>query len=342
MCMSRVTAIVYALLAAMFYALNVPVSKLLLGDVPPKMMAGFLYLGAGIGIGLMSLVRGNRETSEKLDANDVPFVIGMVVLDIFAPILLMYGLLDASASTASLLNNFEIVATTVIALAIFHEHVSMLLWGGIGLITLASILLSWESGGSFSFSWGALLVLGATLCWGMENNCTRMISSKNTYDIVVIKGLGSGTGSLILALVTGEKLPGLSSVLGVLLLGYVAYGLSIFTYIRAQSVIGAAKTSAYYAVAPFIGALLGWIFFHDAFSFHDVLALIIMIIGSVIVVIDTLHMSHDHTHTHTITHTHDGSTHTHVITHSHPHSHLGSGKHHHHTHHDLNPHTHVS
>jgi len=335
----RITAIIYALLAAVFYALNAPASKVLLEKIPPTMMAGFLYLGAGIGIGILSLIR--REDShgqDRLTRSDLPYVIGMVVLDIAAPVLLMYGLLYTNAANASLLNNFEIVATTVIALLIFGEKVTGRLWIGILFITVSSVLLSCESAEGLHFSWGSLLVLAATVCWGFENNCTRKISSRSTYEIVFIKGIFSGAGALALGLITGERCSDAAGILRAMILGFVAYGLSIFFYIRAQSVIGAARTSAYYAVAPFIGAFISFVFLRESLSGNFAVALILMIIGTAIVVADTLILNHAHTHTHVFTHTHDGSTHTHVIEHSHEHTHIGTGEEHHHTHADMNPH----
>ena len=182
--MQKARAILYALLAAAFYAVNVPCSKLLLEYVNAATMAALLYLGAGIGIGILFLFSKQKQ-SAKLDRNDLPFVIGMIVLDIAAPIFLMLGVRCGSASNASLLGNFEIVATTVIALAGFKEAVSRRLWAAIALITLSSVLLSFEGTDSFRFSRGSLFVLLATVCWGFENNCTRNISSKNTYDRAV-------------------------------------------------------------------------------------------------------------------------------------------------------------
>lgn len=320
--MSRVKAIIYAFLAAVFYAINVPISKILLKDVGPTTMAALLYLGAGIGIGILSLFnQKDRKNSEKLSKKDLPFVIGMIVLDIAAPILLMLGISYGSSANASLLGNFEIVATTVIALFIFKEDVSKRLWVAIVLITLSSILLSFEGTDSFSFSYGSLFVLAATVCWGFENNCTRNISSKSTYEIVVLKGIFSGLGALVIALIKREPIPGIWHVGAALMLGFVAYGLSIFLYVRAQNILGAAKTSAYYAVAPFVGAFLSFAVLREQLSWMYFIALIVMIGGSVLVVADTLIRHHAHEHQHTFTHTHDGTTHTHTVTHSHDHNH---------------------
>ena len=315
-------AILFAVLAAVFYAVNVPASKVLLQEVGPTTMAALLYLGAGIGIGIVSLFnKKGRAQSEHLSKADLHFVIGMVVLDIAAPIFLMLGIRAGSPANASLLGNFEIVATTVIALFIFKEAVSKRLWLAIALITLSNILLSFEGADSLRFSIGSLFVLAATVCWGFENNCTRKISSKNTYEIVVLKGIFSGLGALVIAIIQREAMPGLLYIALALVLGFFAYGLSIFLYVRAQNVLGAAKTSAYYAVAPFVGAFLSFVFLHEKLTGMYLIALAVMVAGSVLVVADTLIRSHAHEHQHTFTHTHDGTTHTHTVTHSHEHNH---------------------
>jgi len=276
-------AIFYAILAAALYALSAPVSKLLLQNVPPKMMAGFLYLGAGIGMAAMGLVRsktGHGKKEAHLTKKDLPYTLGMVVLDIAAPIFLMIGLTRTTAANASLLNNFEIVATSVIALLVFKEKIGGKLWIAIGLITLSSILLSVEDGSSFQFSIGSLFVLAACVFWGLENNCTRCLSRSDPLEIVEIKGFGSGIGSVIIGLVTGESLPLWGGILKILLLGFVAYGLSIYFYVYAQRDLGAAKTSAYYAIAPFIGVLLSLIVFREMPGVLFFIALAIMAAGT--------------------------------------------------------------
>lgn len=330
---NKLKAIMFAFLAAVFYAINVPISKVLLQHVGPTTMAALLYLGAGIGIGMMSLFnKKDREKAESLTKADLPYIVGMIVLDIAAPIFLMLGISYGSSANASLLGNFEIVATTVIALILFKEAVTKRLWLAIGLITLSSILLSFEGTDSFHFSYGSLLVIMATVCWGLENNCTRELSSKSTYQIVMLKGLCSGLGALVIALIKRESFPGIGYIAIALALGFVAYGLSIFMYVRAQNVLGAAKTSAYYAVNPLIGALLAFVFLSESLSWMYVIALIVMVIGSALVVVDTLIRQHDHEHQHAFTHTHGGSTHTHTVRHSHVHKHYLTEEKHRHRH----------
>lgn len=260
----RRASIVWALLAAALYAISSPVSKALLDDVSPTMMAALLYLGAGLGMLLLGLVRrraGLGESERRLTRSDLPYTVGMIALDIAAPICLMAGLASTTSANASLLNNFEIVATSLIALLVFGEAISRRLWLAIGLITLSSLILSFEDASSLSFSSGSLLVLAACVCWGFENNCMRMMSQSDPLEIVVLKGFGSGLGSLAIAFAAGESIPAPPYVLGALLLGFLAYGLSIFFYVYAQRQLGAAKTSAYYAIAPFIGAGLSLVLF---------------------------------------------------------------------------------
>ena len=330
---NKLKAIMFAFLAAVFYAINVPISKVLLQHVGPTTMAALLYLGAGIGIGMMSLFnKKDREKAESLTKAELPYIVGMIVLDIAAPIFLMLGISYGSSANASLLGNFEIVATTVIALILFKEAVTKRLWVAIGLITLSSILLSFEGTDSFHFSYGSLLVIMATVCWGLENNCTRELSSKSTYQIVMLKGLCSGLGAMVIALIKRESFPGIGYIAIALALGFVAYGLSIFMYVRAQNVLGAAKTSAYYAVNPLIGALLAFVFLSESLSWMYVIALIVMVIGSALVVVDTLIRQHDHEHQHAFTHTHGGSTHTHTVRHSHVHKHYLTEEKHRHRH----------
>lgn len=280
---SQKTAIFWAILAAGLYALNAPVSKLLLEEVPPTMMAALLYLGAGIGLAVVRLVQrmiGKGKKEAPLTKKDMPYTVGMVVLDIAAPIFLMVGLTMTTAANASLLNNFEIVATAVIALFIFREVISKRLWLAIVLVTISSAILSVEDVTSFTFSYGSIFVLLACVCWGLENNCTRMISHKDPLEIVVIKGFGSGLGSLVLAFFLGESALPLVYWVCTLLLGFVAYGLSIFFYIYAQRYLGAAKTSAYYALAPFMATALSLVIFREKPSISFFIALLIMAVGT--------------------------------------------------------------
>lgn len=192
----------------------------------------------------------------------------------------MVGLTMTTAANASLLNNFEIVATSIIALCIYKEKITKRLWIAIVLVTSSSMILSVQDVSSFSFSIGSIFVLLACICWGFENNCTRMLSSKDPLQIVVIKGFFSGLGSLIIALFLGERVTNILYIGFALILGFVAYGLSIFFYIHAQRNLGAAKTSTYYALAPFVGSFLSLIIFKEIPTVSFIIALIIMIIGA--------------------------------------------------------------
>jgi len=272
-----------AILAAALYAVNAPFSKLLLTYMPSTLMAGVLYLGAGIGMVVIALIRkvsGRARTEEKITRSDLPYTLAMILLDIAAPIFLLLGLSRTTAANASLLNNFEIVATALIALAVFGERISARLWMGIGFVTVSCVLLSFEDSAGLDFSVGSLFVLLACVCWGIENNCTRRLSAKDPLEIVLLKGIFSGMGSVVIGLCVGERFTVWWSVIAVLAVGFVAYGLSIFFYVYAQRLLGAARTSAYYAIAPFIGTALSLMIFRELPPYTYFIALAVMMIGA--------------------------------------------------------------
>lgn len=280
---SHKTGILLAILAAALYAINAPFSKLLLDYVPSTLMAGLLYLGAGLGMAVIAGVRRIRKlprAEEPLTRADLPYTLAMIVLDIAAPILLLLGLSLTTAANASLLNNFEIVATALIALCVFREAISPRLWAGIAFVTASCALLSFEDVTALRPEAGSLFILAACVCWGIENNCTRRLSAKDPLEIVLIKGLCSGTGSLIIGLIIGESVTSLVAVPAVLAVGFVAYGLSIFCYVYAQRMLGAARTGAYYAIAPFIGTLLSLVIFRDPPPATYFVALLLMAAGA--------------------------------------------------------------
>lgn len=323
--------VLYALLAALLFGLNAPAAKLLVARVDPLFMAALLYLGAGAGmLALGALRRGKASVSResRLSRDELPYIVLMVLLDIAAPILLMLGLSRASAATASLLGNFEIAATAFFALVLFREAVGRRMWIAIALISAASVLLSLNDLSTFTFSTGALLVLGASLCWGLENNTTRKLSIKDPLQVVVIKGFGSGLGALIVAGIWGSFNAPLLAILAALALGFVAYGLSIFFYVKAQRHLGAARTSAYYAAAPFIGMALSWLILRESLSLLFFGALFIMLLGAALAVSEDHAHSHMHpqvTHEHRHSHTDGHHDHPHeagtLVDHSHPHTH---------------------
>lgn len=295
------------------------------------MMAAFLYLGAGLGMSVWQLLlkaAGRSDQSEPLTQRELPYTVAMVVLDIAAPILLMAGIARTNPAHVSLLNNFEIVSTSLIALLIFKEVISRRLWLAIGLIITASLLLSFDGTEELIFNEGSLLALGACICWGLENNCTRKLSNKSSSQIVIIKGLCSGAGSLVVALLLGESFPAPLILLGILVLGFVAYGLSIKFYVLAQKDLGAAKTSAYYSIAPFLGVFFSFLLLHELPDLLFFTALPLMIVATVLIAKDTVTLQHEHIHSHTHAHEHRHGdiVHAHPHEHTHTHSHIHDGE----------------
>lgn len=316
---SKYFSITYAVLAAALFGMSAPIAKLLLSEIPPLMMSSLVYLGAGFGMLIVDLTRVIAKTKHpeaRLAKNELPFILAMIILDIAAPISLMLGLTMTTAANAALLSNFEIVATSVIALIVFKEAVGKRLWLSIALITIASIILSTNDIFSFSFSLGSIFVILSGVFWGFENNCTRKLSIKDPLQVVIIKGLGSGTGALVIAAYANELVWNFRLILPALLLGFFAYGLSIFFYVTAQRSLGAARTSAYYAISPFIGVLLSFFLFDEPITTAFIAASIFMVIGTYFTVAE----KHGHQHIHRL------------LEHEHRHNH--SEIHHNHSHED--------
>ncbi|NLL76103.1 MAG: EamA family transporter [Clostridiales bacterium] len=333
------SAIFMAVLAAACYGISAPFSKLLLEEISPVFMAALLYLGAGIGMLIINLLKGSRieQQEAKITKKELPYVAGMIALDTAAPIFLMLGLKLTTSANASLMNNFEIAATAVIALAVFKEAIGKRMWIAILFITISSMILSIEDYDTFSFSIGSIFVLAACICWGFENNCTRMLSLKNPLEVVIIKGFGSGFGSFMIALACSSiSLHGVYIAFS-LLLGFVSYGLSIFFYIRAQRELGAARTSAYYAFAPFIGVLLSFVIFGQTITVSFSVATVIMIVGAYLAAFEKHEHSHvhqqiEHEHRHSHNDGHHTHTHNYPVKGEHSHKHVHEEMVHTHTH----------
>lgn len=215
----------------------------------------------------------------NLKKDAIVYILLMIILDVIAPILLMYGLSITSASNASLLNNFEIVMTSLIAFLIFKEKISFRLFLGIIIVTISCGILSFEGMESFTFSFGSIYILLAATCWGLENNCTRKISYLDPKFIVLLKGVFSGSISLVLGFLFQEKIEYILPIFASFGIGIVAYGLSIFFYVFAQRYIGAAKTSTYYAIAPFIATLLSITILKEKITIQFIVGLLWMMLG---------------------------------------------------------------
>lgn len=322
-----------AVLAAIFFGISTPLVKILLGDVDPVVLAGLLYLGAGLG---MLIFHAGRSLTQKRLINEAPlkrsdiwWLIGAVAAGgVLGPIAQMIGINLSPAATASLLLNFEAVATSLIAFLVFREHIGRRVWFGVLAITLASILLSLDFTSGWGFSLGSLLLLAACFFWGLDNNFTNRISAKDPTMIVLIKGLAAGSFSIILALILGKSLPGWTTILFGLLLGAVSYGVSVFLFVYSLRGLGAARTSAIFGMAPFIGVTLSFILFGADAAWNFFAALALMLLGVWLLVGE----QHKHTHIHGAVdhdhrHRHDDGHHDHSHeiepggAHAHPHAH---------------------
>jgi drug/metabolite transporter (DMT)-like permease len=332
--MYRITAapgILFAMGSAILFALSTPLAKLLLREgVSPQLLAGLFYLGSGLGLGLFKLGLAGVANEAPLRAQDLPrFAMAVLLGGAVAPALLLLGLSKTPASTAALLLNLEGIATMAIAWLIFHENVDRRLMLGAIAIFAGAIVLSWTGGGVVPGG-GSLLIGAACVAWGVDNNLTRTLSNADPVQIALIKGLVAGGANFALALLTGAHLPSFAIVTYALALGFFGYGISVVLFVRALRLLGAARTSAYFSTAPFVGALLAIALYSEAVSARLVIAGLLMAAGVYIHLREShehrhVHefMEHEHSHVHDAHHQHEhGSTNAGTEPHSHWHRHV--------------------
>jgi drug/metabolite transporter (DMT)-like permease len=258
-----------ALLAALLFGLSTPFAKLLLGTMDGHLLAGLLYLGSGIGLGAGVLWRKARPGASvplaALERSDWLWLIGAIAFGgALAPVLLMAGLARSGATTASLLLNLEGVFTALLAWFVFRENINRRIASGFALIMAGSGFVSWSSQADLRAGLPALLIAAACLCWGIDNNLTRKISHTDSVFIAAVKGLVAGTVNVMLASLSGNAWPGVGPTAAAMALGLVSYGISLVCFIIALRHVGAARTGAYFATAPFIGAVVAGILLHES------------------------------------------------------------------------------
>lgn len=304
-----------ALSAAGLFGASVPLAKLLLGTIGATTLAGLLYLGAGIGVGLLLAVRAcfqSRPTEAPLSRTDWPWLGAVVIAGgIIGPILLMTGLQTTPATSAALLLNLESIFTLLIAWLIFHENVDRRIAVGALTILGGAVALSWQ-GSIDTPCWGALAVIGACLAWAIDNNLTRRLALADPLIIVTVKGLAAGPITLALAAVLGESFPSASLAIAAGGIGAIGYGGSLIAFVLALRRLGTARTCAYFATAPFIGATLAILLLNEPLTPQLLLATLLMGIGVY------LHLTEQHEHSHR----HDPLVHTHRHRHDSHHQHL--------------------
>ena len=305
-----------ALLSALLFGVTTPLSKLLLGDVSPWLLAGLLYLGSGGGLLFFDLARratGGGTTEAPLRRADLPWLAGLIVTGgVAAPILLMIGLTRTPASTASLLLNLEGVFTIAIAWLVFREKVDSRIAIGAVAILLGAGLLSWQ-GRVDAAGLSAAAVVAACFGWAIDSNLTRKISASDPLQIAMIKGLAAGAVNIALAVALQAAWPPLWAIVAAAVLGFFGYGVSLSVYIAALRALGTARTAAYYSISPFIGAVISLAMFGEPVTMSLIAAGALMAIGLY------LHLAerHEHAHTHeAIEHEH---RHVHDLHHHHAH-----------------------
>ncbi len=308
-------AISLALLSAVLFGASTPAAKLLLGSVSPWLLAGLLYLGSGLGLGAVLAVRklaGLGSDEAPIRRRDLPWLAGAVLAGgVAGPVLLMLGLAHTPAATAALLLNLEGLATMAIAWVVFRENVDRRLLLGAFAILAGATLLAWGGAPAGRVPIGSLLIAGACVLWGVDNNLTRNISGADPVRIACVKGLVAGVINVAIGLVRGATFPPLVSVAGAGVVGLLGYGVSLVCFVLALRHLGAARTGAYFSTAPFVGAVLGVGLFGDPVTLWLVLAAGLMGLGV------WLHLTERHGHMHA----HEALEHEHAHVHDEHHRH---------------------
>jgi len=306
----------YAVLAAALFGASTPFAKRLLGDLPPVLLAGLLYLGSGIGLTVMRWIRGARSQEAPLTQTDYPWLAGAVVFGgVLGPMLLMIGLRATPGSTASLLLNLEGVFTALLAWFVFRENFDRRIALGMVLILAGGALLSWQTGGGFSLPVGALAVIGACLCWGIDNNLTQKVSAGDPLQVAAIKGACAGVVNLGIALALGARVPFSPALPFALVVGFLGYGLSLVLFVLALRHIGSARTGAYFSLAPYVGAAVALLVLREPVGLRFLAAAGLMGWGV------WLHLTEKHEHQHT----HERMLHSHRHYHDEHHQHAHTG-----------------
>lgn len=333
-------SILLALLAAALFGASTPLAKLLVGDVPPLWLGGLLYLGSGIGLAIWRTVRDRGWKPTGVRGNEWFWWLGAVFFGgILGPVALMFGLTHTNGSTASLLLNLEAVLTALLAWVVFRENADRrVVWGMVAIVA-GGVVLSWPTGNTHATDWiGPSLIALACLCWAIDNNLTRKVSAADALFVAGSKGLIAGLVNGGLALTLGMPIPAPALVMATAAIGFLGYGVSLVMFVLALRGLGAARTGAYFSIAPFVGALVALVLLGESTTPAFWLACLLMALG-VWLHLSERHahrhrhepMRHQHFHQHDVHHQHahdfawdKDRPHSHVhaheaITHTHPH-----------------------
>jgi drug/metabolite transporter (DMT)-like permease len=315
------SGVLFALFSAVLFGASTPLSKILLGELSPVLLAGLLYLSSGCGLTIWRLLRrlfGGTDAHEaNLKSGDLPWLAGAILAGgVIGPALLLIGLVHTTASSASLLLNLEGVFTATLAWFVFKESFDRRIASGMVAIVAGGLLLSWTGKPELGAAWGNLVIIGACFAWGIDNNLTRKVSATDPTQIAAVKGFIAGAVNLTIALVMGARIPGAFAITFAALIGFLGYGVSLSLFILALRHIGTARTGAYFSLAPFVGAVVSILVLGDKVTPNLIVAAALMGLGV------WLHLTEEHEHEHW----HPPMVHEHRHSHDEHHQHEHEGE----------------
>jgi drug/metabolite transporter (DMT)-like permease len=255
---SLTTGVFLAAIAAIAFGVTTPAVAWAGRAAGPLSTAALLYLGAAVTALVVLRIRTGGDAN--LRRSDAPRLLVVAVAGgAIAPSLLAWGLQRVGATTGALLLNLEAVFTVLLARACFREPIGRRVALAVVCMVAGGAVLAADStsGAGFAIA-GIAAVAGATVAWALDNTWTRPLAEREPFQVILVKGALGASLTTVAAIVRGEGLPALGPAAVLVACGATGYGASLYFYLLAQRRIGAGRTGSVFALAPFIGAALGW------------------------------------------------------------------------------------
>jgi drug/metabolite transporter (DMT)-like permease len=344
------------LFSGVLFGLATPLCKLFVSTMNSFLMAGLLYIGAGIAFlpEIFKIFAGKinlRKTVQNKNSKDnihlsflikkpklnhqIKYLAGIISFGgVLGPLFLMIGLKSANSMSVSIWLNLELVATAILGVLIFKDHIDKFSALGAILTILAGILISLQESQAGLKS--GIFILLACICWGFDNHLTAIVDAVSVQTVTFLKGTFGGITNLIIGLILSEgQVSSTKSFPIILIVGIFSYGISIFAYVTSAQNLGPTRAQILFSTSPFWGVLAAFILLDEKINLIVIISFIMTLAGILFSNITShSHMHHHDAITHLHLHRHDDEHHNHIhpenievnknklpIYHSHMHTH---------------------